>query len=268
MSAQLLVSHLTKRFERGTLNEKIALDDFTLEARKGEFITILGSNGAGKSTLFNAILGKFLPDRGRIVLDGEDITYFRDHRRAVDIGCLFQNPQRGTAPSMTIEENLAMAYTRSASKSFFAVNRRDSAYFRELLARLDLGLEDRMKTKMGLLSGGQRQAASLLMATIAKPKLLLLDEHTAALDPATSVKVLEITRQIVAENGLTALMITHDMSMALGFGNRTVMMDRGRLVLDLSGQERLDMTPRKLVDLFSSRAGHDLSDRTMLALKG
>jgi putative ABC transport system ATP-binding protein len=167
---------------------------------------------------------------------------------------------------MTIEENLAMAYTRNASKSFFAVNRRDSAHFRELLSTLDLGLEDRMKTKMGLLSGGQRQAASLLMATIAKPKLLLLDEHTAALDPATSVKVLRITKQVIAENGLTALMITHDMSLALGFGNRTIMMDSGRLVLDLKGQERLDMTSRKLVELFSSRSGHELSDRTLLAL--
>ena len=266
MSVHLSISHVTKRFEEGSPNEKVALDDFSLEAGRGEFITILGSNGAGKSTLFNAILGKFLPDRGRIVLDGKDITYLRDYKRAVDIGCLFQNPLRGTAPNMTIEENLAMAYTRNASRSFFAVNRRDSAHFRELLARLDLGLEDRMKTKMGQLSGGQRQAASLLMATIAKPKLLLLDEHTAALDPATSVKVLEITRQIIAENGLTALMITHNMSLALGFGNRTIMMDRGRLVLDISGQERSDMTPLKLVDLFNDRAGHVLSDRTMLAL--
>lgn len=266
MSAQLVVSHLSKRFESGTPNEKIALDDFSLEAEKGDFITILGSNGAGKSTLFNAILGKFQADRGRILLDGEDITYKKEHKRAINIGCLYQNPLRGTAPTMTIEENLAMAYTRNASKSFFAVNRRDSAHFRELLATLDLGLEDRMKTKMGLLSGGQRQAASLLMATIAKPKLLLLDEHTAALDPATSAKVLEITRRIVAENGLTALMITHDMSMALGFGNRTVMMDAGKLVLDLCGRERSDMTPRKLVELFSDRSGHGLSDRTLLAL--
>jgi putative tryptophan/tyrosine transport system ATP-binding protein len=266
MSAQLLVSHLTKRFEAGTPNEKAALDDFSLEAERGDFITILGSNGAGKSTLFNAILGKFLPDRGRILLDGEDITFQKDHRRAVNIGCLYQNPMRGTAPSMTIEENLAMAYTRNASKSFFAVNRRDSAHFRELLASLGLGLEDRMKTKMGQLSGGQRQAAALLMATIAKPKLLLLDEHTAALDPATSVKVLDITRQIVAESGLTALMITHDMDIALGFGTRTVMMDCGRLVLDLSGRERIEMTPRKLADLFIARAGHALSDRTLLSL--
>ncbi len=265
MSAQLSVRRLTKRFEAGTPNEKVALDDFSLEAARGEFVTILGSNGAGKSTLFNAVLGKFLPDRGRILLDGEDITYAKDHRRAASIGCLYQNPARGTAPGMTIEENLAMAYTRHASRSFFAVNRRDSAHFRELLAGLGLGLEDRMKTKMGLLSGGQRQAASLLMATIAKPKLLLLDEHTAALDPATSVKVLDVTRTIIAAEGLTALMITHDMELALAFGTRTIMMDAGRLVLDLSGPERAGMTPRSLADLFHSRAGRELSDRTLLA---
>lgn len=268
MSAQLSVSHVTKHFETGTLNEKVALDDVSLEVGQGEFVTILGSNGAGKSSLFNAILGKFLPDRGRIFLGGEDITYRKDYKRALDIGCLFQNPSRGTAPNMTIEENLAMAYTRNAAKSFFAVNRRDSAHFRELLASLSLGLENRMKTKMGLLSGGQRQAAALVMATIAKPKLLLLDEHTAALDPATSVKVLDITRRIIAENGLTALMITHDMDVALGFGSRTVMMDSGHVVLDLRGKSRADMTPLKLVELFSGSSGHGLSDRTMLALKG
>ncbi|PKL07000.1 MAG: ABC transporter ATP-binding protein, partial [Spirochaetae bacterium HGW-Spirochaetae-9] len=214
----------------------------------------------------NAILGKFLPDRGRIVLGGEDITYRKDYKRALDIGCLFQNPQRGTAPNMTIEENLAMAYTRSASRSFFAVNRKDSDHFRELLAGLGLGLETRLKTKMGLLSGGQRQAAALVMATIAKPKLLLLDEHTAALDPATSLKVMDITRRIIAEHGLTALMITHDMGLALGLGSRTILMDSGRLVLDLKGQERSSLTPLKLIELFSSRAGHALSDRTLFAL--
>lgn len=266
MRTQLLVSHLAKCFETGTPNEKTALDDFSLEVERGEFITILGSNGAGKSSLFNAILGKFLPDRGRIFLDGEDITYRKDYKRALDIGCLFQNPQRGTAPNMTIEENLAMAYTRSASRSFFAVNHRDSAHFRELLAGLGLGLETRMKTKMGMLSGGQRQAAALVMATIAKPKLLLLDEHTAALDPATSVKVLDITRRIIAENNLTALLITHDMGVALDLGSRTILMDSGHLVMDLSGQERADLTPLQLVELFGSRSGHGLSDRTMFAL--
>ena len=266
MSSQLRISDLKKRFEASTVNEKLALDDFSLDVDRGEFLTVLGSNGAGKSTLFNAILGKFLPDGGQVVLDGQDITYLKEFKRAVHIGCLFQNPLRGTAPNMTIEENLAMAYTRNASKSFFAVNRKDSAYFRDLMASLHLGLEDRMKTKMGMLSGGQRQAASLLMATIAKPKLLLLDEHTAALDPATSVKVLDLTRQVIAENGLTALMITHDMTLALEFGTRTIMMDSGRLVLDIQGQERADMTPRHLIDLFAARAGHLLSDRSLLSI--
>lgn len=266
MSVQLSISNLSVRFEAGTPNEKVALRDFSLEARKGDFITILGSNGAGKSTLFNAILGKFLPDRGRIVLDGRDITFAKDFKRAIDIGCIYQNPLRGTAPNMTIEENLAMAYTRKASRSFFAVNRRDSALFRDLLAGLDLGLENRMKTKMGMLSGGQRQAASLLMATIARPKLLLLDEHTAALDPATSIKVLEITRKIIAENGLTALMITHEMSLALDFGNRTIMMDSGRLVLDLHDDKRKTMAPGELVDLFRRSSEHALADRTLLAI--
>lgn len=265
MSTQLSVNNLTKRFERGTVNEKTALDGVSLEVERGEFITILGSNGAGKSSLFNAILGKFIADSGKIFLDGEDITFWKDYRRAAHIGCLYQNPMRGTAPNMTIEENMALAYTRNASKSFFAVNRKDSAYFRELLATLDLGLEDRMGTKMGLLSGGQRQAASLLMATIAKPKLLLLDEHTAALDPGTSAKVLEITGKIVSENGLTALMITHDMNQALSFGSRTIMMDSGRVVLDIKGKERSEMTPRKLADMFLDRAGRVLSDRTMLS---
>lgn len=266
MSSQLSITHLTKSFETGTANEKIALNNFSLEVETGEFITILGSNGAGKSTLFNAILGKFLPDSGRIVLDGENITYWKDYKRAEKIGCLFQNPLRGTAPNMTIEENLALAYTRNASRSFFAVSRKDSDYFRDLLATLDLGLENRMKTKMGLLSGGQRQAASLLMATIAKPKLLLLDEHTAALDPVTSMKVLEITGQIIAQNRLTALMITHDMNQALAFGTRTIMMDGGTLVLDIHGPERAKMTPRKLIDLYTDQSGQMLSDRTMLSL--
>jgi len=266
MSTMLEIRELTKRFEAGTANEKLALNNISLDVAQGDFITILGSNGAGKSTLFNAILGKFQPDHGSIVLDGKDITYLKDYKRALNIGCLYQNPLRGTAPNMTIEENLAMAYTRNASRTFFAVNRRDSAYFHELLSSLDLGLENRMKTKMGLLSGGQRQAASLLMATIAKPKLLLLDEHTAALDPATSIKVLETTRKLIADRKLTALMITHDMNLALDFGNRTIMMDSGRLVLDIQGSERAAMTPSRLIELFITRAGHNLSDRTMLAL--
>ncbi len=264
MSSSLSLINLTKKFEKGTINEKVALDDFSLEVAPGDFITILGSNGAGKSTLFNAILGNFITDNGRIILDGQDITFDKDYKRALNISCLYQNPLRGTAPNMTIEENLALAYTRKASKSFFAVNKRDTAVFREALAQLDLGLEDRMKTKMGLLSGGQRQAASLLMAALARPKLLLLDEHTAALDPSAAQKVLKITKDIVSKDNITALMITHDMKNALSYGNRTIMMDSGRLVLDVSGEERENMTPSDLVKFFTERGG-SLSDRTLLS---
>lgn len=264
MSSSLSLINLTKKFEKGTINEKVALDNFSLEVAPGDFITILGSNGAGKSTLFNAILGNFITDEGNIILDGQDITFEKDYKRALNISCLYQNPLRGTAPNMTIEENLALAYTRKASKSFFAVNKKDSAVFREALAQLDLGLEDRMKTKMGLLSGGQRQAASLLMAALAQPKLLLLDEHTAALDPSAAQKVLKITRDIVARDNITTLMITHDMKNALSYGNRTIMMDSGRLVLDISGEKRENMTPADLVKFFTERGG-SLSDRTLLS---
>ena len=263
MSGLSLVG-LRKTFEKGTPNAKLALDDVSLEVAPGDFITVLGSNGAGKSTLFNAILGKFRLDRGRVILDGEDITRQRDYRRALNIGCLYQDPLRGTAPNMTIEENLALAYTRKASKSFFAVNRKDSAYFRELLKSLNLGLEDRMKTKMGLLSGGQRQAASLVMATIAEPKLLLLDEHTAALDPATAEKVLDLTRRIIAERNITCLMITHNMQSALELGSRTIVMDSGRVVLDVAGKERARLTVPQLLERFRENAGRELATDRML----
>jgi len=262
----LELTDVTKVFEKGTPNAKTALDHLSLSVGEGEFITLLGANGAGKSTLFNAILGKFRLDRGRIMLDGEDITRLRDHQRALNIGCLYQDPLRGTAPNMTIEENLALAYTRKASRSFFAVNKKDSAYFRTLLKGLGLGLEDRMKTRMGLLSGGQRQAASLLMATIAEPKLLLLDEHTAALDPATAVKVLELTSSIVSEKGLTCLMITHNLQTALSLGSRTIIMDRGKVALDVSGERRRKMTAADLLEMFRNNAGKDLdSDRILLS---
>ena len=260
----LVLQNLRKVFERGTPNAKVALDNISLEVPEGDFITVLGSNGAGKSTLFNAILGKFKLDRGRVILDGEDITRQKDYERALNIGCLYQDPLRGTAPNMTIEENLALAYTRKAHPSFFAVNRRDSVYFRELLSRLHLGLEDRMKTKMGLLSGGQRQAASLLMATIAEPKLLLLDEHTAALDPEASAKVMELTERIASENHLTCLVITHNMQSALSQGNRTLMMDEGNIIFDMSGQERSEMTVEGLLERFRARSGRDLDNDRML----
>ncbi len=253
-SSPLSIRGLTKGFEVGTVNEKIALDHLDLEVPAGQFVTVLGSNGSGKSTLFNLILGKLFPDAGQILLGGEDITRQKDYKRALNMSCLYQNPLRGTAPNMTLEENLALAYTRKASRSFFAVNRADSAYFRDLLAQLDMGLEDRMKTKMGLLSGGQRQAASLLMATVAQPSLLLLDEHTAALDPGAAEKVMEVTEQIVARDRITTLMITHDMDYALRVGERTIMLDAGHLVLDLTGEERRAMTSGALAELFYSKS--------------
>ena len=253
-SSPLSVRALTKRFEEGTVNEKLALDHLDLEVPAGQFVTVLGSNGSGKSTLFNAILGRLTPDSGHILLGEEDITRQKDYQRALNIGCLYQNPLRGTAPNMTIEENLALAYTRKASPSFFAVNRKDNAYFRDLLSTLNMGLEDRMKTKMGLLSGGQRQAASLLMATVAQPKLLLLDEHTAALDPGAAEKVMAVTARIVAQDKITTLMITHDMDYALSVGSRTIMLDSGRIVMDLSGPEREAMTPGGLSEIFYTKS--------------
>lgn len=253
-SSPLSIQKLTKRFEAGTINEKLALDHLDLEVPAGQFVTVLGSNGSGKSTLFNLILGKLFPDSGQILLGGEDITRQKDYKRALNMSCLYQNPLRGTAPNMTLEENLALAYTRKASRSFFAVNRKDSSYFRDLLAQLDMGLENRMKTKMGLLSGGQRQAASLLMATVAQPSLLLLDEHTAALDPGAAEKVMEVTRKIVARDKITTLMITHDMEYALRVGERTIMLDNGHLVMDLSGAEREKMTSGGLAELFYNRS--------------
>lgn len=265
MSSRLELSHISKCFNAGTQDEKLALDDVTLVVNPGDFITLLGSNGAGKSTLFNAILGIFLTDDGTILLDDEDITFQKQHKRAYNMGCLYQNPLRGTAPNMTIEENLALAYTRKAGKSFFAINKRDTSYFREILSTLGMGLEDRMKTKMGQLSGGQRQAASLLMATLANPKLLLLDEHTAALDPSTAEKVLCITKQIIEKEKITTLMITHDMDDALTYGNRTIMMDSGRIILDIADKERNSMTADDLVQRFHEKSKNGLGDRTRLS---
>lgn len=262
----LKICNVSKVFNPGTVNQKVALNNLSLELAKGDFVTILGSNGAGKSTLFNAIAGSFLPDEGKIFLDGRDITALPDYRRSKYIGRLFQDPLKGTAPNMTIQENLALAYMRasSATNPFSMISARDRRDFRDRLSQLGLGLEDRMDQNVGLLSGGQRQALTLLMATLVTPKLLLLDEHTAALDPGTAEKVLELTRSIVAENGITCLMITHNVGSALQLGNRTIMMKDGTIVLSLEGEQRRDMTPEKMLRAFHTQ-GID-NDRILLSM--
>lgn len=266
----LKLQNVSKTFNVGTVNEKKALDGVSLELPKGDFVTIVGSNGAGKSTLFGAIAGTFYVDDGTIELDGENITFAPEYRRSHSIGHLFQDPLKGTAPNMTIEENLSIAYLRQ-SRSRFAffsrVSKTEREMFREMLSQLGMGLEDRMKNPVGLLSGGQRQALTLLMATMVTPKLLLLDEHTAALDPATAEKVLEITRQVVSERNITCLMVTHNMNQALNIGNRTLMMDSGRIVLDISGDERMHMTVNDLLERFSASAGKALDNDRILTTK-
>ena len=265
----LKLSGVSKTFNPGTVNEKKALTDVDLRLERGDFITMVGSNGAGKSTLFNAISGVFFADAGSIVLDGEDITFQPEYRRSREIGRLFQDPMKGTAPHMTIEENLALAYLRAVKhqRAFFSrVNKEDKAFFREQLSLLGMGLEDRMRQPVGLLSGGQRQALTLLMATLVPPKLLLLDEHTSALDPGTAEKVLALTKDIVARQNITCLMVTHNMKNALELGNRTLMMDAGRIVLDIGGEERKGLTVEDLLSRFRAGAGKDLdNDRILLS---
>lgn len=262
----LKIEGASKTFAKGTSNEHKALNKLSLSLAKGDFVTILGSNGAGKSTLFNAICGNFILDEGRIVLDSEDITFMSEHKRARKIGRLFQDPMKGTAPNLTIEENLALAYSRGKHKYFgSAVGTKERKLFKERLAAFDMQLEDRMKTKMGLLSGGQRQVVTLLMSTIVLPKILLLDEHTAALDPATADKVMTITNQIVKENNLTTLMITHNMASAMKTGNRTIMLDSGEIILDISQSERNKMSVNDLVKMYSEKKNKQLdNDRMML----
>jgi putative ABC transport system ATP-binding protein len=265
----LILQNISKTFNPGTVNQKKALSNVSLELTDGDFATIVGSNGAGKSTLFNAVTGAFFVDEGRIYLDGENITYKPEHLRSRDIGHLFQDPQLGTAPHMTIEENLTLAYMRAGGKRYSGLSRissKEKKDFRERLSRLDMGLEDRMKQPVGLLSGGQRQALTLLMATFVTPKILLLDEHTAALDPASAEKVLALTKKIISERKLTCLMVTHNMHQALELGNRTLMMDNGSIVLDVSGDERSKMTVDDLLTEFSRKAGEALdNDRILLS---
>ena len=258
----LKISHISKTFNPGTVNEKKALTDLSLYLAPGDFVTIIGANGAGKSTLFNAIAGSFFTDSGSITLDGEDITFLPEYKRARRIGRLFQDPMSGSAPGMTIEENLALA---AGHGGWFAhVGSADRELFREKLSQLGMGLEDRLRQPVGLLSGGQRQALTLMMATIIPPKLLLLDEHTAALDPGTAEKVLELTKKIVADNKLTCLMITHNMQSALELGNRTLMMDSGRIILDVGNEERNGLTVDDLLERFKVGVGKALDNDRML----
>lgn len=258
----LKIHDISLTFNKNTVNEKVALSHLSLEVPDGDFISIIGSNGAGKSTLFNAICGSFITDSGSILLDDQDITLMSEHRRARLIGRLFQDPMRGTAPGMTIEENLALACGHGGWLA--SISRKDQALFREKLALLNMGLEDRMHQPVGLLSGGQRQALTLMMATINPPKLLLLDEHTAALDPATAEKVLDLTKKIVEENHLTALMVTHNMQSALELGNRTLMMNNGKIIYDVRGEERSKLTIQDLLDRFKTAAGKTLDNDRML----
>ena len=260
----LELKNVCKTFHAGTPDEKRALIDVSLTVEDGDFVSIIGANGAGKSTLFNAICGSFVIDSGSVYLDGKNVTMMPEHQRARRIGRLFQDPMRGSAPGMSIEENLALAAGRGGWLG--RLSKADREQFRAQLGLLGMGLEDRMQQPVGLLSGGQRQALTLMMATINPPKLLLLDEHTAALDPASAEKVLAITRQIVEENRLTCLMVTHNMQSALDLGSRTLMMDRGRIIFDVQGDERRRLTVPDLLVLFREAAGRNLdNDRMMLS---
>lgn len=261
----LTLKNICKTFDPGTASEKKILRNFNLHLDEGEFVTLIGSNGAGKSTVLNAISGSFYVDSGKIFLAGHDITYMKDYRRAHYIGRLFQDPMQGTAPSMTVEENLSLAYMRNVAEvSAFGLKAKDRAYLRDRLSELGLGLENRMNERVGLLSGGQRQALTLLMATLVLPKLLLLDEHTAALDPATAEKVLALTKRIVAENHLTCLMITHNISSALELGSRTIMMNDGQIIFDLQGEERAATTVASILERFKAAMQKNLDNDRML----
>ena len=269
MEKMLELKNVCKTFNPGTVNEINPTTGINLVLEHGDFATIVGSNGAGKSTMFNAITGAFFTDEGAIILDGEDITFKKEYFRSKDIGHLFQDPLLGTAPHMTIEENMALAYLRaSTGKAAFLsrISKKEKQKFREHLSLLGMGLEDRMKNPVGLLSGGQRQALTLLMATMVTPKLLLLDEHTAALDPATAEKVLKLTKDIIKERNITCLMVTHNMHQALELGNRTLMMDTGHIVFDVKGEERAKLTVDDLLRKFKDNAGKSLdNDRILLS---
>lgn len=261
----LELKNICKTFNPGTINAKVALNHLNLTLKNGDFCTVIGGNGAGKSTMLNAVAGVFTVDSGSIVIDGQDVTRLPEHKRASLLGRVFQDPMMGTAPTMQIEENLALAARRGQRRGLkWGITAVERADYKELLRSLDLGLEDRMTAKVGLLSGGQRQALTLLMAALKRPKLLLLDEHTAALDPKTAAKVLTLSDQIVEENGLTTLMITHNMKDAIQHGNRLIMMDAGRVVVDISGEEKKKLTVPDLLALFSRASGSEEADDKLL----
>ena len=263
----LKIMNLYKTFNPGTPNAKLALNGLNLEIKDGEFVTVIGGNGAGKSTMLNAIAGVWKPDFGTIEIDGIDVTGMPEYKRAKYLGRVFQDPMMGTAPDMEIAENLAIAARRGTKrKLIWGIKRGERERYRELLKTLELGLEDRLSSKVGLLSGGQRQAITLLMASLVKPKLLLLDEHTAALDPKTAAKVLEITDNIVNASGLTTLMITHNMKDAIKHGNRLIMLHEGRVIVDVSGEEKKKLTVEELIELFTKASGNEFaSDRAILS---
>lgn len=257
----LKITDLQKTFNPGTVNAKTALCGLNLTLEDGDFVTVIGGNGAGKSTLLNAIAGVWKPDYGKIELDGVDITNMPEHKRAKFLGRVFQDPMKGTAPDMEIAENLSIAARRGTKrKLIWGIRKHERERYRELLATLELGLESRLSSKVGLLSGGQRQAVTLLMATLNQPKLLLLDEHTAALDPKTASKVLYLTNKIVSENNLTTLMITHNMHDAIEYGNRLIMMHEGNVVVDVRGEEKQKLTIEQLLQLFEQSSGSKFGD--------
>ena len=262
----LELRNVTKVFNPGTVNEKVAINDISLKLNDGDFVTVIGSNGAGKSTMLNLVAGLWQPDSGKIEIDGIDVTKMPEHKRAKYLGRVFQDPRDGTASDMNIEENLAIAARRGKKHTLkWGITRKEREAYKELLAGLGLGLEDRMTSKVGLLSGGQRQAITLLMASLECPKILLLDEHTAALDPKTAKTVLDLTDKIVRENHLTTLMVTHNMKDAIAHGNRLIMMNNGRVLLDIKGEEKMNLTIEELLEKFNQSSGEEFaSDKALL----
>lgn len=262
----LKIQGLCKVFNPITISENKVFDNFNIEVNKGEFITIIGSNGAGKSTLLNLISGNIPIDSGKIILDGKDVSFTEEYARAKEIGRVYQNPSIGVSPNMTILENLSLADNKGKSYGLsFGINKKRIEYYKELLVKLDLGLENKLYNKVTLLSGGQRQALTLMMAVMSEPKLLLLDEHTAALDPKTSAKIMDITQEVIKENNITTLMVTHNMKQALEYGNRLLMMHEGKVLFDIKGKEKLELTTEKLMEMFSkANVIDEVSDRSLL----